>query len=248
MIYRDIVDSTSDLARQLLVEGEPELPLVVWAASQTRGRGRGTNSWWSDAGSLTFTLILDPAAHGLRTEHEPRIALACAVALIDAISGRSPGIPLEIRWPNDVEVEGRKIGGILPERVETARGVRLLIGIGLNVLTRLTDAPREIQRMATSLVDLGGVEPDRSEMDAMLRSFLERFESVLPMLASDDPALADRWRRLDSLYDRIVRVDLGSRVVTGRGRGIDAEGALNLACEREALRLFGGRVLREPDS
>src|SRR5438105_2434385 len=133
LIRRDVVESTSDLARELVVAGAGELPLAVWARRQTRGRGRGTNLWWSDEGSLTFTIALDPAAHGLRPELEPRLALATAVVVIDAIVPLDLAQPPGIRWPNDIEAGGRKLAGILPERVETPRGPRLLIGIGLNV-------------------------------------------------------------------------------------------------------------------
>ena len=95
------------------------LPLAVWAKSQTRGRGRGSHRWWSDAGSLTFTLAIDPAAHGLAVEHEPKLALATAVAVIEALTSSSSVKPsIGIRWPNDLEVDGRKLGGILPERVD----------------------------------------------------------------------------------------------------------------------------------
>ena len=68
-----------------------------------------------------------------------------------AVPGVSPGI----RWPNDVEVDGRKLGGILPERVMTPNGPRVLIGIGLNVLTRVGDAPAEVGKMAVALADSG---------------------------------------------------------------------------------------------
>src|SRR5690348_9213630 len=118
-VHREVVDSTSDLARQLVVEGDVACPLLVLARRQTRGRGRGDHSWWSDPGSLTFTVALDPAAHGLRAEQEPRLALASAVAVVEAIALRlDPGQDRPgIRWPNDVEVANRKVAGILPERV-----------------------------------------------------------------------------------------------------------------------------------
>src|SRR5690349_13568833 len=99
-IDREVVTSTSDLARELVVEGRSPLPLLVRAARQTRGRGRGQNAWWSDAGSLTFTIALDPAEHALRPEHEPRLALATAVAVVGAIEPLLPGRAPGIRWPN----------------------------------------------------------------------------------------------------------------------------------------------------
>jgi BirA family biotin operon repressor/biotin-[acetyl-CoA-carboxylase] ligase len=251
LIHHEALPSTSDLARELAGREDLSLPMAVRADRQTRGRGRGTHAWWSDAGSLTFTLVLDPAAHGLRPEHEPRLALASAVAVIDAV-GRgflpageadAPGI----RWPNDIEAAGRKLGGILPERVETPGGPRLLIGIGLNVLTRLADAPADVLRMAVSLADLRRDPMPPDALDRLFRAILEAFESVLDRLVRVDPTLAERWDRLDTLRDRWVRVDLGPRIVAGLGRGIDPEGALRLATDRGKTRLFGGRVLRGED-
>ncbi len=242
----EVVESTNDVACELLESGEGSLPFVVIADSQTRGRGRGSNSWWSDEGSLTATLAIDPVAQGLSPLHEPRIALATAVAIIEAMpwdfpNNRRPGI----RWPNDVEVEGRKLGGILPERVETQAGSKLLIGIGINIHTNLFDAPEEIQRMAVSLAELRGTCGTSSEI---LGSILHQLDRILPKLSANDQGLARRWAELDTLRGETVRVDLGTRVLTGIGRGIDAEGALVLLTDEGEIHLFGGRVLRAGNS
>src|SRR5208337_3133388 len=95
VLRRHVVDSTNDLARSMLLQGLNELPFLIWADRQTLGRGRGKNQWWSDDGSLTFTLALDPAAHSLRIDQEPRLALMTAVAVIEAIGAlglTDPGI------------------------------------------------------------------------------------------------------------------------------------------------------------
>jgi BirA family biotin operon repressor/biotin-[acetyl-CoA-carboxylase] ligase len=244
LIRREIVESTSDLAREMVTAGGVDLPFVVWARRQTRGRGRGSNRWWSDAGSLTFTAAIDPAAHGLRPDHEPRLALAAAVAVIDVLLPLRLTASLGIRWPNDIEAGGRKLGGILPERVETASGVRLLIGIGLNVATQIGEAPAEIRRMAVSLAELQGSAAPRCETERLLEAVLSGFGAAIDRLSQDDPQLAARWAALDTLGNESVQVDLGPRIISGLGRGIDAEGALCLATERGPVRLFGGRVLR----
>jgi BirA family biotin operon repressor/biotin-[acetyl-CoA-carboxylase] ligase len=245
IIHHEVVESTNDLAKQLAVEGRVDAPFVVRATRQTRGRGRGNHSWWSDSGSLTFSIVLDPAAQGLRVEQEPTLALAAAVAVIEAIEGLVPAGAAGIRWPNDIEVGGRKLGGILPERVETARGPRLVLGIGLNVLTQLADAPREVRQMAISLTEVAASPLRPEDLDCLFRDVLGGFELTLARLAHDHLELAARWGRLDSLLGRWVRVDLGSEIVAGLGQGIDPDGALLLAGERETVRLFGGRVLRE---
>jgi BirA family transcriptional regulator, biotin operon repressor / biotin---[acetyl-CoA-carboxylase] ligase len=246
LVY-DVIDSTSDQAAQLVREGRTQLPLVVWARRQTRGRGRGSHEWWSDGGSLTLTLAIDPAGHGLRAEIEPRLALATAVAVIEALDDLTVGHPsIGIRWPNDLEAVGRKLGGILPERVETAAGRRILIGIGLNVWTELTHAPLEVSVMATSLAALAGRAYDEVMLHRLIPEILRRFGAVLKRLVAGDPSLADQWRRLDLLRDIWVRVDCGTRLVCGLAHGIDADGSLCVIEGSEERRIVGGQVLRDP--
>ena len=179
MLHRPVVDSTSGLASSLLHQGVNELPLLVWADHQTQGRGRGENQWWSDQGSLTFTIALDPAVHGLRVEQEPRLALMTAVAVIEAISIvglSSQGIG--IRWPNDIETGGRKLGGILPERIDIDKSHYLLIGVGLNIVTRIDQSPAAVQRMATSLSALQSEPLEPLFLPRFLAAILMQFEQV----------------------------------------------------------------------
>jgi BirA family biotin operon repressor/biotin-[acetyl-CoA-carboxylase] ligase len=245
----DELESTSDLARSMILEGSPPLPLAVRTLRQTVGRGQRDSRWWSDEGSLTFTLVIDPAAHGLRLDQHPRLSLMTAVAVIEAIAALGLSAPgIGIRWPNDVEAGGKKLGGILPERVETDRGHRLLIGIGLNVLTRLDRAPPAVRRMAVSLAELQPEPPAPGLLPRALAEILSRFERNLSRLAEDDPTLASEWDRLNLLRDQAIRVALGPHVVTGKARAIDAEGALCLDDGLQLHRLFGGQVLRDPST
>jgi BirA family biotin operon repressor/biotin-[acetyl-CoA-carboxylase] ligase len=240
-----VVDSTSGLARCLLLQGVDELPLVVWADSQTLGKGQRDSEWWSDEGSLTFTIAIDPRDYALRVEQEPRLSLATALAVINAIEALglvAPGIG--IRWPNDIELGGRKLGGILPERVDTKDGHRLIIGVGLNVLTRLDRAPTAVGRMATSLSAFQQGPLDASVLLRLLAAILSEFPRQLELLAEDSAELAREWQSLNLLRDQHVEVNLGSRIVSGRVVAIDAEGALCLDDGNEIQRLFAGQVLR----
>ncbi|MDR3621074.1 MAG: biotin--[acetyl-CoA-carboxylase] ligase [Paludisphaera borealis] len=242
----DELGSTSTVARSMVLSGSGELPFAVWARRQTRGRGQRQNAWWSDEGSLTFTLALDPAAYGLRLDQEPRLALATAVSLIEAVAAlglADPGVG--VRWPNDVEIGARKIGGILPERVETEKGDRILIGVGFNVATRTDLAPPAVERMATSLSALQPEPLSPEAVPVFLAAFLRRFPIDLSRLAADDPGLAAEWARLDLLLGRPIRVALGPRTLLGTARGIDPQGALLVDDGREVHQLFGGQVLRD---
>jgi BirA family biotin operon repressor/biotin-[acetyl-CoA-carboxylase] ligase len=237
----DTLDSTSDEARRLVESGVPP-PFVVRARCQTRGRGRGANTWWSDEGSLLFTVVPDARAMGIEARHEPRLALVAALAVIEAARDLTPALAAGIRWPNDVEAGGRKLAGVLPERVETGTGPRLLIGVGINVTTRLEGAPREVRAMATTLFDQGGI--DRPE--ELLGRFLGRFEEGLRSLVEDERALAGRWQVLDLLRDRPIRVRQADRIINGLARGIAVDGSLLLETEDGIVSIVGGQVLRDP--
>lgn len=252
VLHLEAIDSTSDEARRLLVEGPspPALPLpfVVWADRQTRGRGRSRRQWWSDEGSLTFTVALDPAVHALRTDHEPRLALTAALAILDSLDSlglRVPGIG--VRWPNDVEVGDRKLAGLLPEGIDVPEGRRILIGVGLNLATRFQDAPPEISRMAASLASMGLDVEAAGGFRGILDLILEKLETLIGRLAEDDPVLVERWNQIDLLRGHPVRIDLGSRIVVGMGRGIGADGSLQIAPDDGGplLSLLGGQVLRD---
>ncbi len=236
----DEAASTSDLARDMLLRSG-EVPFVVRARRQTAGRGRGEHRWWSDAGSLTFTIAIDPRAHGLEFQHEPRMALAIAAGIADALEPDLSRGRLSIRWPNDLEADGKKVGGILPERINTGDGPRLLIGIGLNVTTRLDDAPPEVRSMATSLKALG---LQNADTDAVFRTLLHIVPDTIASLAANDPALSSRWMARDSLRGCAVRLKVGELVETGIGCGISPDGGLILSTSTGRRLFYGGQVLR----
>jgi BirA family biotin operon repressor/biotin-[acetyl-CoA-carboxylase] ligase len=245
MVVLDEVDSTSDHAAELVRGGSQALPLCVWAKRQSRGRGRGRHSWWSDSGGLTFTVAIDPEAHGLARESEPKLALATAVAVIEALIRLGFDSPtLGIRWPNDVLVEGQKLGGILLESVATAHGRRILVGIGINVTTERAAMPAEIRSHATSLTASWRCRLEQGMLQDVLARILDQFGTTLTRLVDDDPELARRWNGLDLLHGEWVSVDVGAGVVAGSGSGIAEDGSLCLDDGRKRHRVIGGQVLR----
>ena len=240
--FQPEVDSTNDQARRLLAGGDPlELPALVWADRQTRGRGQGVNTWWSDEGSLTASVVLDPLEYDLGVAIRPRVALAVALAVVGAIREVVPACQPGIRWPNDVEVEGRKLGGILVEGVTSSGGDRLIVGVGLNVGTRLDQAPVEVQRLAASLAEFGLAADDRR---VVLAAILGRLEPALRALASADPGLVAEWNRLDSLRDQTITIQVGDLRFDAVAEGIDPSGGLRIRRAGQVDILYAGRILR----
>src|SRR5262245_30735712 len=113
--YHESIGSTSDRAIELGVLDESELPLLVLAESQTAGRGRGVNRWWSAEGALTFSLVLQAPCERLPPDRWPQVALVAGVAVCEALEGLVPQAEVRVKWPNDVYLGSGKVCGILCE-------------------------------------------------------------------------------------------------------------------------------------
>ncbi len=129
--YFDSLDSTNDEAMRWVEEGAPELGLVI-AAEQTAGRGRQGRSWYTIPGaSLAFSLVLYPKERG--TFILPRLTALGALAVREALQTYY-GIPAQIKWPNDVLLDRRKVAGVLAEAHWSGETLKaLVLGIGINV-------------------------------------------------------------------------------------------------------------------
>ncbi|MBM3848030.1 MAG: biotin--[acetyl-CoA-carboxylase] ligase, partial [Verrucomicrobia bacterium] len=134
-VFRETT-STNDIAEKLAHDQVPE-GVVVFAERQTKGRGRLSRRWESQAGlGLWFSILLRPA---LPPQAATRITITSAVSIARALR-QSTGLDTRIKWPNDIQIGGRKVAGILTEMTaETDRIRSLIIGIGLNVNQRPGD-------------------------------------------------------------------------------------------------------------
>ena len=245
MVRVEEVSSTNDLAKILVEDPSLPLPVLVRADRQTRGRGQNANEWWSDAGSLVFTLGFDPVALGLTIDQGPTIGMATATAVAEAILSSYPACPVGIRWPNDIEAVGRKLGGILSESVPTHDGPRHLVGVGLNVRSRVEVAPEEVRRMATSLGRWATSSPDPDPLSAILRAILSSVGPAYRDLAVRSDDLVGRWNRLDLLAGCRVQIQVGDELVNGVAAGIDGSGGLRIFQGGRTSVLYAGRVRRD---
>ena len=192
---------------------------VVVAEHQTAGRGRLDRTWETPARSaLTFSVLLRP---NLPAGSWPWIPLLVGYAVQAALADRLPAIAL--KWPNDVLVEERKLGGILVERVDTPTGPAAIVGIGINVSQTLDELP---VALATSLALELPQAPDRTEVLAQL---LGSIDGLLPLL-EDTTALRAAYADACTTLGREVRVDLpAGEVLTGTAVDIDGQGRLVVA-------------------
>ena len=215
-------DSTNERARALAAAGAPHGTLVT-AAEQSAGRGRQGRTWSAPAGHalLMSVIVRDP----------PRLLpLVAAVAVAETADREA-----RIKWPNDVQIDGRKVAGILVEGRPQERWA--VLGIGLNVALRVEDLPPELHETATTM----GREP--GEVEPVLRGLLASLGDWLE--AGEDAVLA-AWRRRDALNGNEVRWGANG----GIAEGVDDDGRLLVRlADGDQVALDAGEVhLARPDA
>jgi BirA family biotin operon repressor/biotin-[acetyl-CoA-carboxylase] ligase len=231
--------STNDRAVELAARDEVRLPLLVVADRQTAGRGRGANRWWSAAGALTFSLLVETSDASLSPEKWPQFSLTAGLAICEALARHAPQRLWGLKWPNDVFVDERKICGILIEAPSAARR-RLVIGIGINVNNSFRNAPAELTQRATALCDVIGHELDSSAVLLDVLRALQRRWQMLGLLGFG--ALVEDWRRYCILDGRTVTLVQGHERIVGHCLGIDDTGRLILQTETHRRTCVAGSI------
>ena len=224
------VTSTQDTARAHAESGAG-VGTVIVADTQSEGRGRQGRGWDSPPGGLYMTALLEASPHA------NLMPLVVGVAVAETMRDGF-GVDAVLKWPNDVLIGGRKVGGV---RVDAdwsgdERSV-ILLGVGVN----LNNAIPESLEGATSLSEEAGEEID---VDAFLESLLERLAGILPTLEDDPGEALARWEGLsETLGRRIIIKDSSGDVFEGVAESIDGDGALVLDCGGRSVRVLSGTVL-----
>jgi len=204
---------------------------VIVADTQSEGRGRQGRGWDSPSGGLYMTVLLEAGSHA------NLMPLVAGVAVAETMRDGF-GVEAVLKWPNDVLIGGRKVGGILVDADWSGdeRGV-ILLGVGVN----LNNAIPELLDEATSLSVEAGEEID---VDSFLGSLLKRLEGILSTLEVDPGEALARWEGLsETLGRRIVIKDSSGDVFEGVAESIDHDGALKLNCGGRMIRVLSGTVL-----
>lgn len=230
-------------AREIAAADMP-LPAVVVADRQLRGRGRGDAAWWQPPGSLTASIVVAgkaAASGGGLSAPAPIWSLGCGVAVAEAVRALEPDVRTEVRWPNDVEVGGRKLAGIL---VEVPVSGRAIFGIGVNTSGAATTAPAALRQRLVTLPDLTGRPLCRVRL---LATFLPRLLELLADSGRDPRAVVARYQPLCSLTGRVLTVYQGDSELRGVCRGIAADGGLVLDTDAGRRHVTCGSLTRPAD-
>jgi len=231
IIGRDIrvferTTSTNDVVEKLARDGVRE-GAVVFAESQTKGRGRLGRKWISpERKGLWFSVLLRP---DLRPQETTQLTVAAATALRRAIQSET-GLKPEIKWPNDILIGGKKVAGILTElSAELDRVKHVILGIGVDVNLDAGEFPEELKKTATSLKIESGAAISRAVLAVAILRELD-FDYARTC-AGKFTAVADEWEQNCTTIGKDVTVQIGDRKIRGRAESLDDAGALLLRTE-----------------
>lgn len=245
IVFRESCESTNDIAK---AEGEcgASHGTAVVAKHQTGGRGRRGRQWISLAGEHLYVSVV--VRTDLPMERLSELTLVAGVALAEAFE--SCGVVARLKWPNDLEVEDRKVAGILAELVTSDSGqdAFVVVGVGVNVDSRAEDFPDEIKARATCL----SAHADRRITVAQVAAaFFEQLDDWLVLHRSVGfDVVLDAWRTRSSMLGAQVRALVDGQAIAGEAEDLDDTGALVV---RDAMgkrhRIVAGEVttLRRSD-
>ena len=237
------LDSTNRLARELVLDG-CAIGTVVLAESQFSGRGQYGRVFSSPVGGLYFTLILAP---DLPVSSLPLVTLATGLACRETLQSVT-GLTSLIKWPNDLYLDGRKVAGILCESVVPpgdGPAPRVLVGVGVNVNSRIQDFPAEVQSIVTTVYEhLRKPIP----LQELLPRFVQAISARVTMLRDHHTAVLAEWQRFDYLVGKDIVCTAGAVVREGVAAGLTEEGRYRLRDGAGVVHeVIGGQLRLLPD-
>lgn len=241
MIYfHDHTDSTNRIAKQLVSEGAPPGTVVV-AASQSAGRGQYGRAFNSPVGGLYFSIVGEPL---LPPERISLVTLATGLACRNVLHERFQ-VDARIKWPNDLYLQDKKVAGILCEYLggpgQRTKGGKVIIGVGLNVNSRLEQFDPDLQPLVTTLFEQTG---QAMELSPLLDELLLAITFCVKRLSVEREGVLEEWQRYDMLRDQPLLYTNQSRTIEGVGLGITQDGLYCLRDETNHEHTVVGGQLR----
>ncbi len=213
-----VLGSTSDTAAELARQGAAQ-GTVVHADRQTGGRGRGGRQFCSPPGGLYFSVILQPV---LEPADFPLLTLTFGVGLAQGLK-RMTGVQPQLKWPNDLYLADRKLGGILTESGPLRAGLPefVVVGVGINVAAPPEDFPPELRRRVISLAETGVVFCPAELLPPLVADLLAAAEWLE---TGGKAELLAEWRSLDYLRGRPLEYASGDGIIPAVGTGLAEDG------------------------
>jgi len=239
--YFPELKSTNIMAKEKALYRAEEIDegTLIIAERQSAGKGRLGREWFSPAGGIWLSIILYPK---LSPSYISRITLMTAVAVVKAIKICTQ-IESQIKWPNDILINEKKVCGILTEMSAELDIINwVVVGIGINVNIDLRKFPEDIQENTISLKEFSGKEVSRVKLAQVFFQEFEKYYEILKRRGFS--SILKEWKLYSHTLGKKIKVDMGERIITGEAVDINEEGALILKKENGKLvEIISGTII-----
>ena len=239
--YFEEIDSTQNFAQQIASDKKENGSIII-AEKQTSGRGRLNRKWTSPKGGISFSLIIHPK---FDVSNSTLIPILCAVALSKSVKSVL-GIETEVKWPNDITKNGKKVAGILVDASFQANSIDyLILGIGINFDI---DA-KKLEKRLSKTSNFYGIDSLRKKNDKtppkiLVKEFLLELEKNLLQIDNGEKSkIVKEWTKRAAGIGKKITINTSNGKISGISQGIDNDGALKLKIRNEIKKIFVGDVI-----
>ena len=239
--YFEEIDSTQNFAQNIAAD-KKENGTIIIAEKQTSGRGRLDRKWTSPKGGIWFSLIIHPK---FDVSSSTLIPILSAVALSKSIKSVL-GIETEVKWPNDITMNGKKVAGVLVDASFQTNSIDyLILGIGINFDI---DA-KKLEKRLTKTPNFYGIDSLRGKEDktppkTLLKEFLLQFEKNLFQLDKGEKSkIIKEWTKRAAGIGKKITINTSNGKISGISQGIDNDGALKIKTRNETKKIYVGDVV-----
>jgi BirA family biotin operon repressor/biotin-[acetyl-CoA-carboxylase] ligase len=233
IIHFKKIDSTNQYALNLIKQNVTEGTVVI-SDIQTKGRGRKKRFWDSPLGGLWFSIILYPR---IQTEKAMLITMTASISISQAIK-KITGLDTEIKWPNDILLNGKKLCGVLTELESEKNSIKYaVIGIGINVNNKISEKLKDI---AISIKNVKGVDISYTDL---FKEILKRCDYNYKILKTENyDNIRKIWISLTKIIDKKVEINQENRIIYGKVCDIDENGHLIIQTPEKKVRINVGDI------
>ena len=239
--YFEEIDSTQNFAQNIAAD-KKENGTIIIAEKQTSGRGRLDRKWTSPKGGIWFSLIIHPK---FDVSSSTLIPILSAVALSKSIKSVL-GIETEVKWPNDITMNGKKVAGVLVDASFQTNSIDyLILGIGINFDI---DA-KKLEKRLTKTPNFYGIDSLRGKENktppkTLLKEFLLQFEKNLFQLDKGEKStIVKEWTKRAAGIGKKITINTSNGKISGISQGIDNDGALKIKTKNETKKIYVGDVV-----
>ena len=238
--YFDEIDSTQNYALQIS-NNKNENGTVIVAEKQTDGKGRLNRKWYSPEGGIWLSVIIHPE---FQISDATIIPLAASLALCESIK-KVHKIKTDVKWPNDITINGKKVAGMLIDTsIQGNKVENLVLGIGINFAVNIQQIEKRLKNSPNfyGVTSLFTVKNKPSKIELLVQFLLELEKVINSLIKGKNAQIIKDWSKHTNMFGKTISVNTGNGKISGIAKKIDSDGALIIKTGTKNRRIFVGDV------